>query len=189
MILNTSETSFQVTPETTDTNSLGETIAFATAHCALGQVLVARSIKGFCAILMGEVTNELEADLAGRFPRNKVIASEATVRTDLAKVMRFLDNPAEGLELPLETRGTPFQRLVWEKLRAIPMGKTITYADVARSLGPMTSPRAVARVCASNPIALAVPCHRVVRSDGGLGGYRCGVERKRALLDKESDFE
>jgi methylated-DNA-[protein]-cysteine S-methyltransferase/AraC family transcriptional regulator of adaptative response/methylated-DNA-[protein]-cysteine methyltransferase len=104
----------------------------------------------------------------------------------LAKVTRFIEKPADGLHIELDMRGTPFQRRVWEKLRSIPVGRTVSYAELAHWVGPMTSPRAVASACASNPLALAVPCHRVVRSDGELAGYRWGIDRKRDLLRKEA---
>jgi AraC family transcriptional regulator of adaptative response/methylated-DNA-[protein]-cysteine methyltransferase len=161
-------------------------ISYATGECALGRVLVARSVKGVCAILIGADHDELEVDLAVRFPQARLVASEAAVHDDLAKVIRFADKPAEGLDLTLDMRGTPFQRRVWEKLRAIPAGRTVTYMELARWVGPLTSARAVAGACAANSIALAVPCHRVVRSDGDLAGYRWGIERKRELIQKEA---
>ena len=175
--------------ERTRTNAEIDTISYAMSTSDLGEVLVARSFKGVCAILIGtnqvELGVELGADLAARFPEANLIANEAAVHDELAKVIRFVDNPAEGLHLPLDVRGTPFQRRVWEKLRAIPVGRTVTYTDVANWVGPLTSARAVAGACASNPIALAVPCHRVVRSNGDLGGYRWGVERKREMIRRE----
>lgn len=163
-----------------------DTISHASSECTLGQVLVARSAKGVCAILIGAERDELVADLAARFPEAALVANEAVVRGDLEKVIRFLDKPAGGLDLTLDMRGTPFQRRVWEKLRAIPVGRTATYMELARWVGPLTSPRAVGAACAANSIALAVPCHRVVRSDGDLADYRWGVERKRELIRKEA---
>jgi AraC family transcriptional regulator, regulatory protein of adaptative response / methylated-DNA-[protein]-cysteine methyltransferase len=114
------------------------------------------------------------------------VANDAVVHDDLAKVIRFVDNPAAGLHLTLDMRGTPLHRRVWEKLRAIPVGRTVTHTELARWISPLTSARVVAGACAANPIALAIPCHRVVRSDGDLAGYRWGVERKRELLRKEA---
>ena len=131
-----------------------DTISYATDECALGQVLVARSVSGVCAILIGAGN-----DLAARFPKAKLVANEAVVHDDLAKVIRFVDKPSEGLDLPLDLRGTPFQRRVWETLRTIPIGTTMTYTELARSIGAPKSVRAVAAACASNLIALAVPCH------------------------------
>ena len=162
-----------------------DTISYATGESALGRVLVARSISGVCAILIGAHDNELVTDLAARFREAKLVPDEADVQADLAKVTRFVDKPTEGLDLPLGLRGTPFQRRVWEALRAIPVGTTVTYSELANSIGAPNAVRAVAGACAANPIALAVPCHRVVRKNGSLGGYRWGVERKRALLERE----
>jgi methylated-DNA-[protein]-cysteine S-methyltransferase/AraC family transcriptional regulator of adaptative response/methylated-DNA-[protein]-cysteine methyltransferase len=159
-----------------------DVIAYATSNCALGDVLVARSAKGVCAILMGDDSEDLEADLALRFPEATLIA----VQDDLAKVLRFLQRPANGLRLTLDVRGTPFQRRVWEKLRAISVGRTVTYMELARWISPLASPRAVACACAANSIAIAIPCHRVVCGGGDLSGYRWGVERKRELIKMEA---
>lgn len=172
--------------ERTHANAAIDTISYAISACALGELLVARSVKGVCAILMGSAQDELDADLAGRFPEANLIGNEAVVHDDLAKVISFIDKPANGFYLPLDMRGTLLQRCVWEKLRAIPVGRTVTYTDVAYWVGPLTSARAVASACASNPIALAVPCHRVVRSNGDLAGYRWGVERKREMIRREA---
>jgi O-6-methylguanine DNA methyltransferase len=167
-------------------NAAIETISYSTGECTLGQVLIARSVSGVCAILIGADHDELEADLAARFPQARFVANEEVVHDDLAKVIRFVDKPAAGLHLPLDMRGTPFQCRVWEKLRAIPVGRTVTYTELARWIGPLTSARAVAGACAANPIALAVPCHRAVSSNGDLAGYRWGVERKRQLIGREA---
>jgi AraC family transcriptional regulator of adaptative response/methylated-DNA-[protein]-cysteine methyltransferase len=163
-----------------------DTISYATGESALGRVLVARSISGVCAILIGADDDELVTDLTARFPKAKLVANEAIVQDDLAKVIRFVDKPSEGLDLPLDLRGTPFQRRVWEMLRTVPVGTTVTYTELADSIGAPNSVRAVAGACASNPIALAVPCHRVVGSNGDLAGYRWGIERKRELIKKEA---
>jgi O-6-methylguanine DNA methyltransferase len=149
-------------------------------------VLVTRSIKGVCAILIGDDQRELKTDLAARFLNTRFVANAAAIHDDLAKVIQFVDKPTEGLDLPLDMRGTHFQHLVWEKLRAIPVGRTVSYTELAHSVGPLTSARAVAGACASNPIALAVPCHRVVGVNGNLAGYRWGIERKRELIRKEA---
>jgi AraC family transcriptional regulator, regulatory protein of adaptative response / methylated-DNA-[protein]-cysteine methyltransferase len=170
----------------TQANVVADIISYATGECALGQFLVARSPAGACAILLDDDCDELEADLAARFPRATLVANEAVVHDDLAKVIRFVDNPAAGLHLTLDMRGTPLHRRVWEKLRAIPVGRTVTYTELARWISPLTSARVVAGACAANPIALAIPCHRVVRSDGDLAGYRWGIERKRELIRKEA---
>ena len=125
-------------------------------------------------------------DLAARFPEAKLVPDKAVVLDDLAKVTRFEDKPTEGLGLLLDLRGTPFQRRVWEALRTIPVGTTVTYHELANSIGAPNAVRAVAGACAANPIALAVPCHRVVGSDGDLTGYYWGIERKRELIKKEA---
>jgi AraC family transcriptional regulator, regulatory protein of adaptative response / methylated-DNA-[protein]-cysteine methyltransferase len=163
-----------------------EILSYATGECALGEVLIARSVNGVCAILMGTGRTELEADLAARFPQTTLVANEAAVRDDLARVIRFLDAPAEGLDLSLDMRGTPFQRRVWERVRSIPIGRTATYTELARWISPFASPRAVAAACAANRIALAIPCHRLLGSNGDLTGYRWGIERKRDLISKEA---
>jgi AraC family transcriptional regulator of adaptative response/methylated-DNA-[protein]-cysteine methyltransferase len=163
-----------------------DTISYATSESALGRVLVARSVSGVCAILIGADDNELVTDLAARFPEAKLVVDEGVVQDDLAKVTRFVDKPTEGLDLPLDLRGTPFQRRVWEALRTIPVGTTVTYSELANSIGAPNAVRAVAGACAANPVALAVPCHRVVGRDGDLTGYYWGVERKRVLIKKEA---
>lgn len=163
-----------------------DTISYASGETVLGPVLVARSASGVCAILIGARRKKLEADLAARFPTAEIAAHEAAVHDDLTKVVRFVDKPAEGLDLRLDLRGTAFQRRVWEALRTIPIGTTVTYSELARRIGAANAVRAVAGACAANPIALAVPCHRVVRGDGDLAGYRWGVERKRQLIEKEA---
>ncbi|MGO4741639.1 methylated-DNA--[protein]-cysteine S-methyltransferase [Bosea sp. 2KB_26] len=157
-----------------------------TADTELGKVLIARSSRGVCAILIGDTADELAADLADRFPRATLIASQAAVQDDLTKVRRYIEAPVEGLHLALDMRGTPFQRRVWEKLRAISLGRTVSYRELSQVISPYAHPRAVANACAANPIALAIPCHRVVRSNGDLAGYRWGLERKRILIQKEA---
>jgi O-6-methylguanine DNA methyltransferase len=163
-----------------------DVICYATSKCPLGRLLVARSAKGVCAILIGDDSTYLEADLAVAFPKATLIANLSAVEEDLAEALRFLDRPVVGLHLTLDMRGTPFQRRVWEKARAISLGRTLTYVEFARWISPLASPRAVARACAANRIALAIPCHRVVGSGGDLCGYRWGLERKRELIKMEA---
>ena len=158
----------------------------ATSDFPLGKVLVARSITGVCAVLMGDTVYELQTDLARRFPEATLVANEAMVLGDLSKVIRFVENPAEGLRFPLDMRGTPIQRRVWEKMRTIPVGRTVSYLELAKWVNPLVSPRLIAAACAANPIALAIPCHRVVRADGRVAGFRWGIERKRELLRIEA---
>lgn len=172
--------------QATATGLAADVVSYAISRCAMGEVLVARSSKGVCAILIGDTEHELETDLATRFPKSTILANEIAVRDDLAKVVRFMEDPTQRLDLELDMRGTSFQRRVWEKLCAIAAGKTVSYMDLAKSVGPLVSPRAVGGACAANPIALAIPCHRVVRSNGDLAGYRWGIERKRELLQKEA---
>jgi AraC family transcriptional regulator, regulatory protein of adaptative response / methylated-DNA-[protein]-cysteine methyltransferase len=155
-------------------------------ECSLGSILVARSEKGVCAILLGDDPGTLAGDLQDRFPNAELIGGDKGFETLVAKVVGFVEAPATGLDLPLDMRGTAFQQRVWQALREIPAGKTASYADVAKRIGAPKSVRAVAGACAANAIAVAIPCHRVVRTDGALSGYRWGVARKRALLKRES---
>jgi len=186
MNLMISETLLQHTTAATHADVAVDILFHATGECALGRVLVARSVDGVCAILIGADHDELEADLAGRFPRATLVANEAVVHDDLAKVIRFVDKPTDRLHLTLDMRGTPLQRRVWEKLRTISVGRTVTYTELARWISPLASARVIAGACAANPIALAIPCHRVVRADGDLAGYRWGIERKRELIRREA---
>jgi len=163
-----------------------EEIAFSIGESALGAVLVARSADGVCAILIGSEAAELESDLAKRFTDSKLVRNDRKLSNDLQKILRFIEAPSEGLNLPLDIRGTPFQQRVWEELLRIPPGSIVTYGALANRIGKPGAVRAVANACAANAIALAIPCHRVVRSNGALSGYRWGVERKRALLAKEA---
>jgi len=161
-------------------------IRFAIGSCALGSILVASSERGLCAILIGDDPAAPELDLQERFPQARRVRDEQALASDLAQVLAFIDVPARGLGLPLDLRGSAFQRRVWQALRAIPSGATASYAGIAARIGAPRAARAVARACAANPLAVAVPCHRVVRSNGNLSGYRWGVERKRALLAREA---
>ena len=161
-------------------------IAFAAGKSTLGTVLVARSARGICAILIGAEMKELVADLTAQFPENTFVRNDTKLDDDVHKILRFIETPARGLDLKLDLRGTPFQRRVWDALCGIPAGRTVTYAALAHRVGKPGAIRAVANACAANAIALAIPCHRVIRSDGTLSGYRWGVERKRALLAREA---
>jgi AraC family transcriptional regulator of adaptative response/methylated-DNA-[protein]-cysteine methyltransferase len=161
-------------------------IRFAVGECSLGSILVAKSQKGICAILLGDDPDALVRDLQDRFPRATLIGGEAEFEHLVAEVVGFVEAPRHGLDLPLDVRGTAFQQRVWQALQEIPIGETASYTDIAKRIGSPKAVRAVALACASNRLAVAIPCHRVVRNDGALSGYRWGVERKRALLDREA---
>jgi len=165
---------------------VNEEISYSIATSALGELLVARSAAGVCSIQFGWDRGKLEAGLAEEFPGARLVMDDAAMESDLTKVIAFIERPAKGLHLALDLRGTVFQRKVWEMLLTIPAGTTITYTELADRLGMPGSARAVASACAANRIALAVPCHRVVRSDGDLAGYRWGIERKRSLIKNEA---
>jgi AraC family transcriptional regulator, regulatory protein of adaptative response / methylated-DNA-[protein]-cysteine methyltransferase len=160
-------------------------IRFAVGECSLGSILVARSERGVCAILLGDDPDSLARELQDRFPRAELIGSDREFEALVARVVGFVESPALGLDLPLDVRGTAFQQRVWQALRTIPAGETASYAEIARRIGAPSSIRAVAQACGANALAVAIPCHRVVRNDGALSGYRWGVERKRSLLDRE----
>lgn len=164
----------------------GADLRFAVGQCSLGAILVARSEVGLCAILLGDDPDTLTRDLQDRFPRARLLGGDAGFEQWVARVVGLVEAPALGLDLPLDIRGTAFQQRVWQALQAIPPGQTVSYADLARQLGAPAAARAVAQACGANPLAVAIPCHRVVRHDGALSGYRWGVERKRALLANES---
>ncbi len=174
-----------MTPTTFRDGGNGTCLRFAIGECWLGSILVAASEQGVCAILLGDDPQKLARDLQDRFPKAQLVGGDAAFDQWVAQVVGFVEAPAVGLDLPLDIRGTAFQQRVWQALRAIPAGSTATYTEIAKRIGCPRSMRAVARACCANPLAVAIPCHRVVRTDGGLAGYRWGVERKRALLDRE----
>src|SRR5690606_1774627 len=161
-------------------------IRFAVGECSLGSILVAASERGICAILIGDDPDALARELQDMFPNAGLVGGDAGFEQLVARVVGFVEAPGIGLDLPLDVRGTAFQQRVWQALRAIPAGETASYAQVAERIGAPKAVRAVAGACASNRLAVAIPCHRVVRSDGALSGYRWGVERKRALLEREA---
>jgi O-6-methylguanine DNA methyltransferase len=160
-------------------------IEFAVGDCALGKVLVARSPIGVCAILFGLTDEEVEQDLAASFPGSRIVSNNWRLRADLTKILQFIAVPRNPLELDLDIRGTPFQRRVWNALRTIAFGTPLTYAQLARRVSGPKSLRAIAQACAENPIAMAIPCHRVMGNSGSMAGYRWGIERKQALINKE----
>jgi len=160
-------------------------IRFAVAECSLGSVLVAQTAKGVCAILLGDDAEALVRDLQDRFPRATLVGGDAAFEKTVAKVIGFVEKPALGLDLPLDVRGTAFQQRVWAALRQIPIGSTASYAEIASRIGAPNGARAVAQACGANVLAVAIPCHRVVRTDGSPSGYRWGVRRKKNLLTRE----
>ncbi|MEJ0052379.1 MAG: bifunctional DNA-binding transcriptional regulator/O6-methylguanine-DNA methyltransferase Ada [Methylovirgula sp.] len=160
-------------------------IVYGMGKCSLGTILVARSDKGICALMLGDDAAELENEIKLRFAKAKSIKDDESFSALLTHVIVLADEPSKKFDLPLDIRGTLFQQKVWAALRAIPAGETASYTEVARRIGSPRATRAVAQACAANKIAIAIPCHRVVRSDGALSGYRWGPARKRALLDKE----
>ena len=163
----------------------GEVIRTAFADCPFGRLLVGATDKGVCFIGFGEPEDALLDDVRQRFPRARIISDDMALASAVQAVLAFLEEPKQALDLPLDLRGTAFQQRVWRTLCRIPVGETRSYAELARMMDDPRAVRAVARSCATNPVALAVPCHRVIGSDGSLTGYRWGVPRKRALLEKE----
>ncbi|HEU5294289.1 MAG TPA: bifunctional DNA-binding transcriptional regulator/O6-methylguanine-DNA methyltransferase Ada [Burkholderiaceae bacterium] len=175
-----------MTPTRYRAGGAGTEIRFAIGQCSLGAILVARSDRGVCAISLGDDPDALARDLQDRFPRASLLGGDAAFERWVAQMVGFVEAPALGLNLPLDVRGTAFQQRVWQALQQIPAGHTVSYADIAARIGAPKSTRAVAQACGANVLAVAIPCHRVVRSDGALSGYRWGVERKRALLAREA---
>lgn len=163
-----------------------EVLRHATVPTSLGLALVVRSATGLRLVTLGDDAQTLTADFERRFPAARLVADPAGLADELAAVAAFIDHPEAGLTQPLDDRGTDLQQTVWAALRAIPTGQTASYAEVARAIGRPTAARAVAQACGANPLAVITPCHRVVRADGGLSGYRWGVERKAALLAREA---
>lgn len=175
-----------MTPTAFRKDGEGVEIRFAVGQCALGALLVAASDTGICEIALHEDPEQLVRNLQDRFKAARLIGADREFEQWMAAVVGFVENPSVGLHLPLDVRGTAFQRRVWEALREIPVGTTATYTDIAERIGSPRSVRAVARACATNNIALAIPCHRVVRTDGSLAGYRWSIERKRELIEREA---
>jgi AraC family transcriptional regulator of adaptative response/methylated-DNA-[protein]-cysteine methyltransferase len=176
-----------MSPKVFKAGGAGTSIRFATGQCSLGKILVAASDKGVCCIMLGDDAGALAGELQSRFPNAELIGGDQPFEELIATVIQFVEHPSQGLNLPLDIRGTAFQQQVWQALQQIPVGSTASYAQIAQQIGKPKSMRAVAQACAANPIAVAVPCHRVIRTDGSLSGYRWGVERKSELLRRESE--
>ena len=175
-----------MTPSKYRAGGTDEDILFAVGQSSLGAILVASSHKGVAAILMGDDPQALVQNLQDRFPRARLIGGDAAYEQLVARVVGFIEAPRIGLDLPLDVRGTAFQQRVWQALAEIPPGSTMSYAEIARAIGAPKAVRAVAGACAANKIAVAIPCHRVVRNDGSASGYAWGVERKQALIKREA---
>ncbi len=175
-----------MTPTRYRSGGVATEIRFAVGDCSLGAILVAESGRGVCAILLGDDADALLRELQDRFPRAELVGADAAFEQRVAQVVGFVEAPRLGLALPLDVRGTSFQQRVWQALREIPAGRTASYTEIAARIGAPRSVRAVAAACAANALAVAIPCHRVVRQDGGLAGYRWGLERKRTLLEREA---
>jgi AraC family transcriptional regulator of adaptative response/methylated-DNA-[protein]-cysteine methyltransferase len=174
-----------MTPATYSRGGRGVNINYTIVASPMGRLLVAVTERGVCAVRMGDSDAELEQDLREEFPHADIKRNDSVLREPVEKILNHLDNNDTRLDLPLDIRSTVFQRQVWEKLRAIPYGETVSYGAVAKALGKPGAVRAVGRACATNPVALVIPCHRVVREDKSLGGYRWGLERKKKLLEHE----
>ncbi len=175
-----------MTPAEYRNGGAGKHVRYARVECYLGWVLVAATERGLCSIAFGDHRDGLRDELTVRFPAAELREDDSELGGWVERVLALLDEPGRGLDLPLDIQGTAFQRRVWQALQAIPAGSTATYTEIARKIGKPASARAVARACAANPVAVAVPCHRIVRSDGGLGGYRWELRRKRMLLAREA---
>ncbi|MBA5866908.1 MAG: bifunctional DNA-binding transcriptional regulator/O6-methylguanine-DNA methyltransferase Ada [Nitrospira sp. CR1.3] len=174
-----------MTPARYRAGGAGADIRFAIGACSLGSILVAKSARGICAIFLGDDPDGLIRDLQNRFPCANLIGGDAGFERIVSRVVGLVEEPALGLDLPLDIRGTAFQRRVWQELQRIPVGARTTYADIARRIDAPKSVRAVALACGANALAVAIPCHRVVRKNGALSGYRWGIDRKQALLERE----
>lgn len=175
-----------MTPTSYRAGGANAEIKFAVAQCSLGAILVAASGKGVCAIFLGDDPNELVHEVQDRFPNASLIGGDSEFEKLVAHVVGFVETPRAEWDLPLDIRGTAFQHRVWQALRAIPPGETVSYAELATRVGDHKAVRAVAGACAANHLAVVIPCHRVVRTDGSLSGYRWGVERKRILIEREA---
>ncbi len=176
---------FGMTPSAFKAGGAGRTIRYAFGRSSLGRVLVGSSDRGVCFIALGDDDDTLLADLKGRFGKAEILGGDGAYEDIVNQVVASVEDPGRGFALPLDIQGTAFQQRVWRALRAIPLGETASYAEIARAIGAPTSARAVAQACGANKLAVVVPCHRVVREGGAISGYRWGVERKRALLEKE----
>lgn len=175
-----------MTPSDFRARGANSDIRFGVGECSMGSILVGATCKGICAILLGDDPDALVHDLQNRFSNAKLVGGDAEIEAWMARVVGFVEAPGIGLDLPLDVRGTAFQQRVWQALTKVPIGSTTSYTEIAKQVGSPRAVRAVAQACAANALAVAIPCHRVVRSDGSLSGYRWGIERKRELLNREA---
>jgi len=175
-----------MTPGAYRKGGIGAAIRFAVGQCSLGAILVAATEKGICAIAFGDDPDTLLRGLQDRFPKADLLGGDPAFEATVARVVGLVEAPGQKCDLPLDIRGTAFQQRVWQALRALPAGATASYRDIAAAVGAPAAMRAVAQACAANTLAVAIPCHRVIRSDGALSGYRWGVDRKAALLRREA---
>ena len=184
-----SDESLGMTPSTYGKGGAGMTIYYSIVDCPLGQLLVAATERGICKTGLGDCAEALTADLEAEFARAEVIRDDDGVGYWVERIIAYLEGWQPDLDLPLDLRATAFQQKVWRQLQAIPVGETRSYSEIAAAIGQPQASRAVASACASNPVALVIPCHRIIRKDGSLGGYRWGIERKRALQEREANFK
>ena len=175
-----------MTPATYGKGGRGAVINYTIVSTPLGRLLVAATSKGVCSVMLGDSDEKLHWDLLHEFPAAQIVQNRQSLAFAANAIVDHLKNRVPHIDLPLDIRATAFQRQVWEQLRAIPLGQTLSYSDVAHAIGHDKAVRAVARACATNPVALVIPCHRVIREDKSLGGYRWGIERKKKLLERES---
>jgi AraC family transcriptional regulator of adaptative response/methylated-DNA-[protein]-cysteine methyltransferase len=175
-----------MTPATYGKGGRGAVINYTTAATSLGRLLVAATSKGVCSVMLGDTETSLRTSLSDEFPAAEIHHDEKMLGSSVRAIVEQLKNKNPHIDLPLDIRATAFQKQVWEQLRAIPYGQTASYSDVAKAIGQEKAVRAVARACATNPVALVIPCHRVIREDKSLGGYRWGLERKKQLLEREA---
>jgi AraC family transcriptional regulator of adaptative response/methylated-DNA-[protein]-cysteine methyltransferase len=180
-------TAFGMTPATYRRGGMGAKIDFTVAESPLGRLLVGATARGVCRVMIGDDDRALEAELRGEYPHAEIRRNDRLLSASVRPLLAYLRGRAPHPDLPLDVRATAFQWRVWRELRAIPYGETRTYQEVAKAIGSPTAARAVARACATNPVALLVPCHRVVRTDGSMGGYRWGIKRKETLLAHERE--
>jgi AraC family transcriptional regulator of adaptative response/methylated-DNA-[protein]-cysteine methyltransferase len=181
------DTAFGMTPATYRRGGLGAKIDFSISRSPLGRLLLAATARGVCRVMIGDDDREMERELRLEYPHAEIRQNDRLLSAQVRALLEYLRGRSPHPDLPLDVRATAFQWRVWRQLRAIPYGETRSYQQVAREMGAPTATRAVARACATNPVAVLIPCHRVIRTDGSMGGYRWGIQRKEALLARENE--